>query len=129
MPTILLIDDNEDFRETLGELLEMEGYQVVEAADGKVGTDLYKKNAIDLVVTDLIMPNQDGIKTIVELKEDDPHVKIITISGGGRTIPDSKLFLDAAQGLGSLRSFKKPLDRVEFLSAVREILMLEKNEL
>ncbi len=74
MPTILLIDDNEDFRETLGELLEMEGYQVIEAADGKEGTDLYKKNVIDLVVTDLIMPKQDGIKTILELKEDDPRL-------------------------------------------------------
>ena len=127
MSTILIIDDNEDFRETLGELLELEGYQILEAADGEKGVEVYRENSVDLVITDLIMPNQDGIKTIVELRAICSDVKIITISGGGRTCPDPELFLEAAQGLGSLRSFRKPLDRAEFLAATCEILLLEKD--
>jgi len=120
MSTIMIIDDNEDFRQTLKELLEAEGYAVVEAADGRKGIDLYRKAPVDLVVTDIIMPNKEGIETIVELRRDYPGVKIFAISGGGRSLPE--LYLMAAQSWGALQSFKKPLDRVEFLGAVRRVL-------
>ena len=70
------------------------------------------------------MPEKEGIETIIELKRDYPDVKIITVSGGGRSCPDPQLFLDAAKDLGSLQSFKKPLDRTAFLAAVHEALPL-----
>ncbi|MCI5145504.1 MAG: response regulator, partial [Candidatus Electrothrix sp. AR3] len=59
MPTILIIDDNEDFRQTLAELLELKGYDILEAADGTEGLELYRQHSVELVITDLIMPNKD----------------------------------------------------------------------
>ncbi|MCK4838204.1 MAG: response regulator [Desulfobulbaceae bacterium] len=124
MPTILIIEDNVDFRETLKEMLELEGYDVVEAPDGRAGINMYRNNPVGLVITDIIMPEVDGIEAIMELRQDYPDVKIITISGGGRTFPDPELFLSAAEELGSIQSFMKPLDRVAFMAVVREALPL-----
>lgn len=125
MPTILLIDDNEDFRQTLTELLERAGYDVVEAADGRKGIELFRAKPTDLVVTDIIMPEQDGLEVITVLRSDYPDVKIITISGGGRLCTDPELFLDASTSMGALHSFTKPLDRLAFLAVVREVLPLD----
>ncbi|MCK4786615.1 MAG: response regulator [Desulfobacteraceae bacterium] len=122
MHTILVIDDNEDFRYTLMDLLELEGYEVIGAADGNEGVELYRQNPVELVITDLIMPKKEGIETIQELCRDYPDVKIIAISGGGRSCSDPGLFLCAATDLGSMKSFQKPLDRVKFLAAVRDLL-------
>ena len=122
MHKILVIDDNEDFRHTLIDLLELEGYEVIGAADGIEGVNLYRQNPVELVITDLIMPNKEGIETIQELCRDYPDVKIIAISGGGRSCSDPGLFLCAAKDLGSMKSFQKPLDIKTFLNAVRKIL-------
>ncbi len=120
MVRILIIDDNAELRKLLRQILEGEGYEVLEAADGIEGLEIYKDEPTDLVITDLIMPEKEGIETIRELKMDFPDVKIIAMSGGGRIGPES--YLDMAQKLGALQTLTKPLDRKELLEAVRYIL-------
>ncbi len=120
MRRILVIDDDVQFRKMLCQVLERAGYEVVEADNGKKGVKLFRAQPTDLVITDIIMPEQEGIETIRELKRDFPDVKIIAISGGGRI--DSKDYLELAGQFGVTRTFGKPLDREEFLAALEELL-------
>jgi PAS domain S-box-containing protein len=117
---ILVIDDDDQFRGMLRETLEHAGYDVADAPNGKEGIRLYRENPADLVITDIIMPEKEGIETIRELKRDFPEVKIIAISGGGRIGPDS--YLKMAKGLGAQRTLTKPLERDELLKTVRELI-------
>lgn len=84
MATILIIDDAEDMRESLHALLEEMHYSVETAPNGNEALEIYKKNPVDLVITDLIMPEKDGVETIIELQKINPEVKVIAISGGGQ---------------------------------------------
>lgn len=120
MARILLIDDDYQFRNMLRQVLERANYQVVEASDGSEGTRLYTKHRFELVITDLIMPQKEGIETISELKKMDPDIKIIAISGGGRIGPDS--YLHFAEKLGAKYTFAKPVDRKEILDAIHHLL-------
>src|SRR5210317_1834310 len=108
MPNILIIDDDNQFRTMLRKMVERNGYEVIEASDGKEGIKLYRKNPTDLIITDLIMPEKDGIETIQELRKDFPDVKIIAISGGGRLGPHDYLHL--AKMLGAQRTLTKPIE-------------------
>lgn len=87
MPLILIIDDDDQIREMLRQMLERAGYEVTDAPNGKVAMKLYREQPADLIITDLIMPGKEGIETIIELRRDFPEVKIIAISGGGRIAP------------------------------------------
>ena len=120
MVRILIIDDDPQILGMLGQILEREGHEVVEAPNGKVGLKLYRENPTDLIITDLIMPEKEGIETIMELRWDFPDVKIIAISGGGRIEAEEYLFM--AQKLGVQRTFAKPIERAELLKSVRELL-------
>jgi CheY-like chemotaxis protein len=120
MARILLIDDESQIRSMLRLMLERVGYDVIEAADGMEGIKQYRDNPADLIITDLIMPNKDGIGTIIELKKEFPQVKIIAMSGGGVNRPEG--YLDGAKKLGATRTLTKPIDRDEMLNAVRETL-------
>ena len=120
MSRILVIDDEEQVRSMFRMALERAEYEVEVACDGKEGIRLFREYPADLVITDLIMPEQEGVETIVELQRDFPDVKIIAISGGGRMAPDT--YLDIAKKLGALRTFTKPVNRDELLGAVRELL-------
>ena len=104
----------------LRQTLEREGYDVVVASNGRVGIKIYREDPADLIITDMVMPEKEGIETIMELKKDFPDVKIIAISGGGRSKPESHLNL--AKQLGAKRVFPKPIDREELLNAIRELL-------
>jgi len=84
MARILVVDDEDLVRLTLRQMLEAGGHEVIEAANGKQGVALEAENPVDLVVTDIIMPEQEGIETIVQLRRKNPSLKIIAISGGGR---------------------------------------------
>jgi PAS domain S-box-containing protein len=117
---ILVIEDEPQMRTMLKQMLEDKGCDVVEASDGKEGIKLYRANPFDLIVTDIIMPEREGIEIIIELKKDFPDVKIIAISGGGRSEPES--YLNLAEQLGAKRVFPKPIDREELLNAVRDLL-------
>ena len=117
---ILVIDDDDQFRGMLRETLEHAGYKVADAANGKEGIRLYREKPADLVITDPIMPEKEGIETIKELKRDFPEVKIIAISGGGRGAPED--YLHMAKKLGAQYAFAKPVEREDLLEAVKEII-------
>ena len=120
MAYILIIDDDNQFRAMLREMLERSGYEVVEASDGKEGLRLYREKATDLIITDIIMPEKEGIEVIMELQRDFPDVKIIAMSGGGQLDPG--LYLSMAKSFGAQYTFDKPVERQELLKAVRELL-------
>ena len=120
MARILIIDDESQIRSMLRLMLERVGYEVMEADDGMEGIRQYRDNPADLIITDLIMPNKDGIGMIIELKKEFPAVKIIAMSGGGVNRPEG--YLDGAKKLGATRTLTKPIDRDEMLSAVKDTL-------
>ena len=120
MARILIIDDEPQIRSMLRLMLERVGYEVAEAPDGIEGIRRYRENPADLIITDLIMPNKDGIGMIIDLKKEFPKVKIIAMSGGGVNRPEG--YLDGAKKLGATRTLTKPIDRDEMLKAVKETL-------
>lgn len=117
---ILIIDDDEQIRIILKQLMEWAGFDVIAAENGKVAMELQRKTPADLVITDLIMPEQEGLETISRLKKDFKGIKIIAISGGGRIGPEA--YLPAALELGADRVFAKPFDIKSVLTAVNELL-------
>ena len=126
MARILIIDDESQIRSMLRLMLERVGYEVMEAADGMEGIRQYRDNPADLIITDLIMPNKDGIGMIIELKKEFPEIKIIAMSGGGVNRPEG--YLDGAKKLGATRTLTKPIDRDEMLAAVKETLKEDTTE-
>jgi CheY-like chemotaxis protein len=117
---ILVIDDEESVRAVLRQMLEKEGYKVEEAPDGAIGMSLLQDRPIDLIITDLFMPEKEGIETMREVQKSFPQVKIIAMSGGGRM---GKLdFLPMAESFGAQRTLAKPFERKELLEAVRAVL-------
>ena len=120
MARILIIDDESQIRSMLRLMLERVGYEIAEAPDGIEGIRQYRENPADLIITDLIMPNKDGIGMIIDLKKEFPKVKIIAMSGGGVNRPEG--YLDGAKKLGATRTLTKPIDRDELLKAVKDTL-------
>ncbi|MCX8043425.1 MAG: response regulator [Desulfobacterota bacterium] len=116
---ILVIEDDELVMSMLCKVLETEGYTVVRAENGAIGIKKFQEGGIDLVITDLIMPEKEGIETIRELKALDPQVNIIAISGGGILAPEQ--YLAIAKRLGVQRTFAKPFSRDEILAAVLQL--------
>lgn len=120
MKHILVIDDESQIRGLLRKVLERAGYTVTEAADGVEGCQAYRRARPDLVITDLTMPEKNGIDTIKELIAENPKVRIIAISGGGQRFPD--YFLDKASTEGAMKLLKKPFRNEELLTAVSQTL-------
>ncbi len=120
MATILLVDDDDQVRTMLKIVFEREGYDVVEAANGVEATELYDAANIDLVVTDIVMPEKEGLETIREIRQVNPEARIIAISGGGRIKPED--YLDWANRIGVDQTFTKPVRRAEILEAVSGLL-------
>jgi CheY-like chemotaxis protein len=120
MVSILLIDDDEQFRCMLGESLRQADYAVTEAHDGLEGIKLYREHASDLIITDLIMPEKEGLETIQEFRRVYPDVKIIAISGGSRH--GSFDYLKVARAFGALHVLAKPFTRQEILAAITQVL-------
>ena len=117
---ILVIDDDEQMRVLLRQVMEWSGFTVVDAENGRKGMQIQRRQPADLVITDLIMPEQEGLETIGLLKKEFPGVKIVAISGGGRIGPEA--YLPAARELGADLVFSKPFDVKEFVTAVRGLL-------
>jgi YesN/AraC family two-component response regulator len=120
MTRILIIDDDVQIREMLRQMLEFENYEVVEAGNGKEALRIQQQTPADLVITDLIMPEKEGIETIRELREIFPEIKIIAMSGGGVVGPES--YLKIAKSLGAQKTFVKPIERKILLEGIREVL-------
>jgi YesN/AraC family two-component response regulator len=121
MARILIIDDDNQFRVMLRIMLENAGYKDIEEAEnGYIGMKLIRKNPFDLVITDIVMPDKEGIETIMELRRDFPAIKIIAMSGGGEIGPET--YLEMAGHLGAGRTLEKPFQQPELVDAVRGLL-------
>ena len=116
MANILVIDDEAALREVIRDSLEPLGHTIVEASNGLLGMQRFKEAPFDLVITDIIMPDQEGIETIQQMLKFRPAQKIIAMSGGGRT--KTVEFLQIAQKLGASRVLKKPFPP----SVIRDIV-------
>jgi DNA-binding response OmpR family regulator len=114
---VLVIDDDPVARMTVRAILEDEGYSVTCAEDGRRGLEAFRKLRPDLVVTDIVMPEKEGIETILELRSIWPRGPIIAISGGGRT--GNTDYLRLAQGMGANAILRKPFEPAELLSCIR----------
>lgn len=126
MQTILLIDDEADFRDMVAYWLRDTGYEVIEAANGIEGLKLFKICRPDLIITDLVMPECDGIEVIEEVRRRTVDARIIAISGGGAVQP--RLYLEMAGKLGADRMLEKPF-ALEALQALVEELLPRADEL
>ena len=120
MARILIIDDEAMIRGLLQKMLDREGYETVTASGGKAGIKIHRENPADLIITDLIMPEKEGIETIIELRREFQDVKIIAMSGGGKI--RSETYLQMAKTLGAIKSIAKPFDRKELLKTIQELL-------
>jgi two-component system response regulator (stage 0 sporulation protein F) len=118
--SILVIDDEQPFREAMRFTLEEEGYAVFDAENGRAGIDIYRQSPTDLIITDIVMPEYEGMETILALKREFPEARIIAMSGRQQTGPAS--FLGMAEKLGAGHTLTKPFRRAELLSAVRDSL-------
>ena len=117
---VVVIDDQEPIRRIIRRALESRGYEVLDASDGSAGLALLDQGPVDLVVTDIFMPGQDGIVTLRRIRKEFPGVKVIVISGG-----DSTGLLDMrrdAEFLGALRSLQKPFTGADIVRVVEEVL-------
>ncbi|MCU0589463.1 MAG: response regulator [Syntrophobacteraceae bacterium] len=121
MKTILLIDDEKLLLNMLRSMLEREGFGVLEAEDGNRGLQLVREGGVDLVITDIFMPDKEGLETIRELRKVYPHIKIIAISGGS---PKAEGFspLPLAEKLGADHVLPKPFERSELLALIARCL-------
>ena len=120
MASILLVDDDDLLLAMLSRTLTRAGHQVQVAFDGDRAIKLYRSRPADLVITDLVMPEKEGMELIRELKQFDPDAKIIAVTGaGGRSLQD---YLKMAKALGAHSVLAKPFSESEILKAVGELL-------
>ena len=124
MASILLVEDDEQLRPLLRLVLERGGHQVQEAGNGKEALEIYLRHPTDLVVTDLVMPDKEGLETILELRRIYPDVKIIAMSGGGRT-GGGKNYLELARKFGAAHILTKPFSNQEILEGIQMVVTPE----
>ncbi|NDV23472.1 response regulator [Desulfovibrio sp. JC022] len=120
MPRILVVDDDPISRQVLKAMLEKEGHLVTEAEDGVKAVKGYDRNLIDLVITDIFMPEKEGVQTVRELMKENPDVKIIAVSGGSSSANYDSL--DWIKMFGVKYTFTKPFDAKAILAAVDDLL-------
>ena len=120
MKRILIIDDEELTLRLLEKIFLEEGYLVDLAMNGEDGLQLFRRLPADLVITDMVMPVKDGLKTILELREIDEKVPVVAISGGGAIAKER--YLTVASFLENVRTVAKPFSRAEIMLAVRDLL-------
>jgi len=122
MANILLVDDNIPFIKSQSEFLRYTGHTVSTAGNGKEAMDLVANNDFDIIITDLVMPEKEGIETIMELSRTAPNIKIIAMSGGGRV--NATDYLTIARRVGASDTLAKPFSGDELLAAVSHVLSL-----
>lgn len=115
---ILVIDDDALLRGTIRKMLESAGHAVVEAPDGRSGLELFGAQPFDAVITDIIMPEKEGIETIREMRKADPAIRIVAMSGGGRT--EHMEFLTIAAKLGASATLAKPFRKEQLIACVED---------
>lgn len=120
MKNILVIDDNENMLQMMCDLLQRSGYNVISATNGMQGLKIFHTHAPDLVITDIIMPDKEGLEIIMELSKQRPRPKIIAVSGGGILLPHTYLAL--ARKLGADHAIEKPFRPSDLLTLVQQLL-------
>jgi DNA-binding response OmpR family regulator len=120
MKTILVIEDNENMLRMVNDLLSRSGYQVLTATDGVQGMKVYHKAKPDLVLTDIIMPDKEGLEVVMELSREVPRPKIIAMSGGGMMEP--RTYLSLAEKLGADDVLQKPFRPADLLAMLKRHL-------
>ena len=118
MARILIIEDDKQFRTSVGQILKAANYEIVLAADGNEGIQKQMAEPADLIITDLYMPDREGLETIQQLRKDFPAVPIIAISGGNM----SGTMLTIASKVGADKILQKPFDAKTLLDAVKEVV-------
>jgi CheY-like chemotaxis protein len=117
---LLVVDDNEDMRQSMKRLLEHFGYQVEIAPNGAVALEMHRKRAADVVITDIFMPDTDGLETINQFRADFPGVKIIAMSGGGPSLREAD-YLSTASVAGADAVLRKPFSKEHLLGAIERL--------
>jgi DNA-binding response OmpR family regulator len=125
MPGVLIVEDDKELREMLKLSLLRRNFMVIEAENGKDAISHFKPLITDLVVTDLIMPEEDGLKVVIKLRELKPSIKIIAISGGGKVGPGS--YLNLAKALGADAIYSKPFSINELIAKIEQLLENEQH--
>ena len=120
MPHILIVEDSDDLRFIVKDFLQKAGHRVSEACDGCEVTDHLAGDPIDLVITDILMPEQEGIQTILQIRRRFPDVKIIGMSGGG--IGGAAHYLEMAREFGANETIQKPFKKEQILELVDKLL-------
>jgi two-component system, chemotaxis family, chemotaxis protein CheY len=123
MADILIIDDDPQIRRLLNRILRDAGHAVREAENGRDGVTLFQQHQPDLVITDIVMPDMEGLETILTLRQDGPTVPIIAISGGS-----DPLYLKAAGKLGATAELTKPFSATEIVDLVDALLANPRTE-
>ena len=119
---ILIIDDDAVMRLTIQGTLKKHGYTTLIAENGDEGVKLYKTEQPDIVITDMLMPNKEGLETISEIRAINPQAKIIAMSGGGST--QNMTFLQLAKKVGANHLLTKPVKPDQLLVAVESLIDL-----
>ena len=120
-PLILLVDDDVTMLQAISAHLDLEGFESVLSQTAAQAIEFLKDLSISVVIMDIFMPDQDGMETISEIRARWPHLPIIAMSGGWRTIsPDT--ILETAQALGAQGALAKPFDRQTLVEAIRRLL-------
>jgi two-component system chemotaxis response regulator CheY len=120
MTSILLVDDDDLSRGAVHKMLERAGYQVHSTGDGQTALTHYQQSPADLVITDLIMPEMDGLEIIQQLRKSNPKIRVLAISGGGRV--DAEEYLSVARKFGAVEVLPKPFTGQELKQAVEAAL-------
>ncbi len=120
MAGILIVEDDRELREMLAISLKRRKFTVIEAGNGKEAIMHFKPSITDLVLTDIIMPDEDGLKVIMKLRELKPSIKVIAISGGGKAGPGS--YLNLAKALGADAIFSKPFSLNDVVDRIENML-------
>jgi len=114
---ILIIDDQDAVRQSVRKILELEGHTVTESSSGQDGLSLIRSQTFDLLITDIFMPETDGLEVIQKLHQENPNLKILAITGGGTT--GGFNFLPQAKAFGAHATLHKPFLREELLEALQ----------
>lgn len=119
MPSILVVDDDDMVRDAIASALKRSGYTVLEAADGREAAIRFKREPVDLVITDILMPERDGLETIQALSNGSGSVPIIAMTGLSSR---SSLYLEMARTFGAVRVLEKPFELTELIRVTKELL-------
>jgi len=120
MASILVADDSFVERVTIERILLTNGHHIYKAGNGGEAITILRENEIDILITDIFMPEVDGVELIMKTRKINKRIGIIAISGGGRLIKDLS-YLEYAKQLGAVFSFRKPIDGKVLLGAIRHL--------